>query len=268
MKAVEIKNLNYSYSDGTKALQNINLSIECHKKIAILGSNGSGKTTLLQHLNGLFLPQEGSINIFGKTITGDEIKYIRETIGLVFDNPDNQLFATSVFEDVAFGPRNLKLDEVTVKKRVLSALEEVGMLDYVNRPPYNLSLGQKKRVAIAGVLAMEPKLLILDEPFSGLDPVSSQQLQIILEKLNKNDCTIIISTHDVDFTYSWADEVIILQQGTLLTQGTVELLCDADLMEISLLNTPKFASIFLQTGIFPRTLEEANQIILKLLKGV
>ncbi|WP_026478343.1 energy-coupling factor ABC transporter ATP-binding protein [Alkaliphilus transvaalensis] len=268
MKAIEICNLNYMYQDGTVALHNISLSIDIHKKIALLGSNGSGKTTLLYHLNGLNLPQEGTVKVFGNLISDDNLKVIRKSVGIVFDNPDNQLFATTVYEDLAFGPRNLGYNESIVKDKVTTVLQEVGMETYKERPPFNLSLGQKKKIAIAGVLIMEPEILVLDEPFSGLDPASSKQLEGILRLYHDKGATIIISTHDVDFAYSWADEVIILHHGQLLAKGSIDLLKDKKLMEDGLLEVPTIPTIFESSNYSPKTSKEANEIILNLINKI
>ncbi|EEG78790.1 cobalt ABC transporter, ATPase subunit [Dethiobacter alkaliphilus AHT 1] len=262
MKAVEIRNLNYSYSDGTKALNNLSLSIPRYRRVALLGANGSGKTTLLQHLNGLLLPQDGSVTVMGYyPVDKKHVLKIRQLAGMLFDTPEDQLFSTTVAEDVAFGPRNLELDEQTVNSRVRRAMELAGITDLADKPPYNLSLGQKKRVAIAGVLAMEPELLIFDEPFSGLDPRFAAQLMDLLEKLFHQKCTIIITTHDVDMAYAWADHVIILSKGQVLAEGTAELLQDKDLMTEASLNVPMLATAFSGTDMAPRTPAEANQLL-------
>lgn len=262
MKAVEVNNLCYAYGDGTEALKNLSLSIAKHKRVALLGANGSGKTTLLHHLNGLIMPQQGSVKIMDYHVNKKELKKIRQLVGMLFDNPDDQLFSTTVAEDVAFGPRNLELEEKTVQQRVQQALEMVDIIDLINKPPYNLSLGQKKRVAIAGVLAMEPELLIFDEPFSGLDPKSANQLMYLLEKLYEEGRTIIITTHDVDMAYAWADQVIILAKGRVLADGSYELLQEKDLMLEASLNTPMLVTAFNGTGMFPRTPQEANQLFM------
>lgn len=262
MKAVDIRGLSYSYDDGTKALINLSLNVTRGKRVVLLGANGSGKTTLLHHLNGLLLPQDGYISVMGLQVNKKNLRKIRQLTGMLFDNPDNQLFSTSVFEDVAFGPRNLELDEITVQKRVKEALELVKITDLADKPPYNLSLGQKKRAAIAGVLAMQPDLLVFDEPFSGLDPMAGLHLMVLLKALHNQGKTIIITTHDVDMAYSWADQIIILAEGQVLAEGPVSLLRDKDLMAKACLVVPVLATIFRGTGLYPRTPEEANKLLL------
>ena len=261
MKAVEVINVSYAYCDGTRALKNLSLSLPKNRRIALLGANGSGKTTLLQHFNGLLLPQEGSVNVMGYNVQKKQVKKIRQLVGMLFDNPEDQLFSTTVAEDVAFGPRNLGLDEQEVALRVNKALEEVCITDLADKPPYNLSLGQKKRVAIAGVLAMDAELLIFDEPFSGLDPKFSRQLMVLLEKLYHNGRTIIITTHDVDMAYAWADCVVILYDGRVLAEGDSDLLRDETLMAEASLDLPVLAAAFNGTDMVPHTPEEANRLL-------
>lgn len=261
LKVVEIKGLKYTYPDGTVALKDINLDIEKGKKVAILGSNGSGKSTLLQHLNGLIIPQEGRIKINGIEVNKENLNEIRRKLGFVFDNPDNQLFATTVFEDVAFGPRNLKLEESVVFNRVDKVLSIVGIKELMEKQPHNLSLGQKRKAAIAGVLAMEPEVLVFDEPFSGLDPISLTQFLETLDKLYKLNHSLIITTHDVDIAYSWADEIVIINNGKILKQGDISLLEDKELLKIANLKLPTLYEIFSNTNIRVRNIEDAKEKI-------
>ena len=261
MKAVEIRGLSYTYPDGTAALKDINMDILPNKRTAILGANGSGKTTLIYHLNGIFLPQEGRVSIGGLPVEKKNLEEIRRRLGLLFDNPDNQLFSTTVYNDIAFGPRNLKLKEEEVEARVLRVLKNIGIKDLKDRPPYNLSLGQKKKVAIAGLLAMEPEILVCDEPFSGLDPRSGGQLMEIINNLNSRGTTLVIITHDVNMAYAWAEQVIIMKEGKILVEGDSSLLRDEDLMKEASLETPLLADVFQGTGLYPRTAREASRLI-------
>lgn len=261
MIAVQLKDLSYSYHDGTRALQKISLNIQKGKKTAILGSNGSGKTTLLYHFNGTFIPQSGSVMVAGYEVNKENLRQIRQKVGLLFDNPDNQLISTTVYNDVAFGPRNLKLNKEEVAKRVHNALRKVGMGDLQDKPPHNLSLGQKKKAAIAGLLAMEPELLVCDEPFSGLDSRATGQLTAIFDKLTSGGCTLVFSTHDVDLAYAWADEVAILHEGSLLAAGDPGLLADSNIMGKALLNIPMLAALFKDGEHRPRNLAEAMDLL-------
>ncbi len=268
MNAVDITGLRYNYDDGTEALKDIHLKIEKNRKTAILGSNGSGKTTLIYHLNGIFLPQQGQVTVMGYPIKKETLPIIRQQVGLLFDNPDNQLFSTTVFNDIAFGPRNLKLREEEVLSRTSRAMKLVNIEGLKDKPPYNLSLGQKKKVAIAGVLAMEPEMMVCDEPFSGLDPYSTGQMIEILNDLNLKGATLILSTHDVNLAFTWADQVIIMKEGKVLAAGEVELLTDRELMLQAFLEVPMLAQIFEDTGFKPRNTEEAADIIKSKFKKV
>lgn len=261
VKLVEINNLRYSYPDGSLALDGINLSIERGRRVAILGANGSGKSTLLEHLNGLILPQEGEVFIDGIRLDKKSLWEVRRKLGLVFDNPDDQLFATTVFEDVAFGPRNLKLDEAKVREKVEEVLEVIGIIDLRDKQPHNLSLGQKRKAAIGGVLSMEPDILVFDEPFSGLDPGSLEQFIGILDRLYDLGHSLIVTTHDVDIAYSWADEIIIINKGRVLSQGGPELLEDEDLLKEANLRLPSLYRIFANTNIRVRNIDQAREQI-------
>jgi len=263
MYALEIENLCYTYPDLTPALKGINLKVREAKKTAILGTNGSGKTTLIYHINGLIPVQQGSVKVRGKVVNKESVKDIRRLVGLLFDSPDNQLFSTTVFSDIAFGPRNLRLTENEVSKRVENILAALGIDKLAERPPYCLSLGQKKRVAIAGLLTMEPQLLVCDEPFSGLDPAVAAQFRDLLDQLKSDGKTLLYSTHDVDLAYAWADEVVVMKGGTVLAAGAVELLQDDRLMEKACLQLPVLARLFKNSGYSPRTVEEAAQMLAK-----
>lgn len=266
MGILEIEGLSYTYPDQTKALEDISLSIAPHQRVALLGANGSGKSTLIQHLNGLLLPQRGSITVKGIPVTKAHLPQIRKTVGIVFDHPDEQLFSTSVYEDVAFGPRNLGLTEAQVKERVERVLSLIAIEDLRDRPPYNLSLGQKKKVAIAGVLAMEPEIMVFDEPFSGLDPASLKGFMALLDQLHALGHTILIATHDVDLIYSWAESCIILQGGKILTQGPITLLEDSNLMETASLSIPTLVEIFADITPKPRTVPAAREQVASLVR--
>jgi cobalt/nickel transport system ATP-binding protein len=261
MYALEIENLCYTYPDLTLALKGINLKVREAKKTAILGANGSGKTTLIYHINGLIPVQQGSVKVRGKIVNKESVKYVRRLVGLLFDSPDNQLFSTTVFSDIAFGPRNMRLAETEVNKRVEKILTVLGIDELAERPPYCLSLGQKKRVAIAGLLTMEPQLLVCDEPFSGLDPAVANQFRDLLDQLISGGKTLLYSTHDVDLAYAWADEVIVMKGGSILAAGPVELLQDDRLMEKACLQLPVLARLFKNSVYSPRTVEEAAQML-------
>ncbi|OEF98026.1 energy-coupling factor ABC transporter ATP-binding protein [Desulfuribacillus alkaliarsenatis] len=262
--AAEIKGISYCYPDSTKALHQVSLSIPEGAKVAILGANGCGKSTLLYHLNGLLLAQTGNVKIFGSEVNEENIQQIREKVGFVFANPDSQLFATSVREDIAFGPRNQRLNEEEVQMRANKAMEQVGIKNLAERPPQNLSLGQKKRVAIAGVLAMHPDILVFDEITVGLDPASKRELFEILANLEQQGKTLIISTHDVDLAFQWASEIVVMADGKICATGSGDLLRDKELVARTALETPQVAEIFSETSYRPKSVTEAKQIVNRL----
>lgn len=213
--------VSFRYPDGTTALNNCSLTIRHGTRTAVLGANGAGKTTMFLHLNGILRPTAGHVCWEGTSLDYSRrgMRELRSRVGLVFQNPDSQLFSASVREDVSFGPMNLNLEKNIVRERVEEALSAVGMTESADKPVHNLSYGQKKRVCIAGVLAMQPEVLVLDEPMAGLDAAMQEELTSVLERLHASGMTIIIATHDLDFAYGWADEVIVLQSGHLLAHG-------------------------------------------------
>lgn len=223
---IKIEKVSYIYSPGTpfeiKALNDISLSIEDKSFTAIIGQTGSGKSTLIQHFNGLIVPTEGTV-IINNVTTEDkkDRKKIRTQVGIVFQYPEHQLFEETVFEDVAYGPKNMGFDEGEVKRRVEEALLSVGLeLDLLDKSPFDLSGGQMRRVAMAGVLAMKPKILILDEPTAGLDPQTRKNVLNLIKDLRENhDITIIIVTHDMEEVANFADRVIVLHKGKIVIDG-------------------------------------------------
>ncbi|GAB6153587.1 ATP-binding cassette domain-containing protein [Desulfosporosinus burensis] len=218
---LEAVDLDYSYPDGTKALRNMNLHVQKGEKLAILGSNGAGKSTLFMQFNGIYRPNSGSIKYQGQDISykNKALIELRKKVGIVFQDPDSQLFSASVYQDISFGPLNLGLAEEEVKERVKQALTDTETTDLEDKPTHLLSYGQKKRVSIAGVLAMEPEVIIFDEPTAGLDPRHSQEFMQLLERLSIEGKMIILSTHDVDLAYSWSNRLVIMSSGEIIAQG-------------------------------------------------
>lgn len=269
MYAIEFQNVTYQYPNGMDALKNISLKIPIGAKVALLGPNGAGKSTLLHHLNGLKLPQKGKVKIMGEELSKKNVSTIRQKVGLVFQDPDDQVFSSTVLEDVEFGPRNLKKSEEEIQEVCLAALGNVGMLEHKERAPYHLSYGQKKRVAIAGILAMKPDIVILDEPMSYLDPQGQDDVAGLLQGLNFLGKTILLSTHDVNFASSWADLVIILKDGELLNIGEVDLLVNEEIIRKANLHLPVIARVFkmLPEGFskLPKNEQEAVRLLSKIL---
>lgn len=222
MKVVETKHLTYQYPDGTIALNKINFAASKGKIVMLLGPNGAGKSTLFLHLNGILQPTSGSLEIDGAPVSykRQDLMKLRQKVGIVFQNPDDQLFAPTVQEDVAFGPMNMDLSKQEVKVRVKEALNRVGMENFEKKAPHLLSGGQKKRVAIAGILAMRPEIMVLDEPTSGLDPKGAFQIMKLLLRLNKEGMTIVIATHDVDIVPIYAHEVYVINEGEIIKKGS------------------------------------------------
>src|SRR5665648_201533 len=219
--AIEVKNLIYSFPDGTTAIDGIDLRIKTGAKVAFLGSNGAGKSTLFLHFNGSLRPTSGEIALNGAPLSYDtaSLQRIRKDVGMVFQNPDEQVFAPTVRQDVAFGPLNLDISKDVVRRDVDHVLKLTGMDKFADKPPHHLSRGQKKRVAIAGVLVMEPDVIVLDEPTSDLDPVGSEEMMELLDELNQRGKTIIISTHDVELAYQWSDYIYVLNGGRIVAEG-------------------------------------------------
>jgi len=212
---ISIKDLTYVYPDGTRALNGVDLDVRENESCALAGRNGAGKSTLLLHLNGTLSAKNGTVMIDGLKADAKNLKKIRRLVGIVFQNPDDMLFFPTVFEDVAFGPRNLGLGEDEVGERVTSALEAVGMGGFQDRNPHHLSIGQKKRTAIAAIISMKPKVIVFDEPTSNLDPRGKKEINELIKSL---DCTKIISTHDMELAQE-CDTVHIIDDGRIVYSG-------------------------------------------------
>ena len=235
------KNLSYTYPDGTHALKNINMEIYKGQKVAIMGPNGAGKSTLFSHFNGLTEPTSGHVEVDGKAIKYDRdtLLEVRQKVGIVFQDPNDQLFAPTVKEDVAFGPMNLGLDYEEVEKRVDEALTLVGMEKFKDKTPHHLSGGQQKRVAIAGIIAMRPEIMILDEPTAGLDPEGVEKVLDILNNLNKEGMSIVISSHDIEMVNEFAEKIFVLNNGEILESGDKhEIFSNKELLKKAHLKAP------------------------------
>ncbi|MEI7432701.1 MAG: ATP-binding cassette domain-containing protein [Methanomicrobiales archaeon] len=223
MHLIETRDLCYTYPGNVTALHHVNFIAPRKARIAVIGSNGAGKSTLFKHFNGIFKPTSGSVLVQGEPITKTNIRNVRKFVGIVFQNPDDQIFSPTVEQDVAFGPTNLGLDEETVQHRVEEALHIVGIEHLANRVPHHLSGGEKKRVAIAGVVAMEPQVLVLDEPTAGLDPQGVRDFNHFCNSLSqKYGLTVIFSTHDVSLVPEIADYVYVMNKGSIMASGTIE----------------------------------------------
>ena len=273
---LEVKNIKYSYTKDYQALKGVSLKVEKGEMVALLGKNGAGKSTLFLHLNGIYEPDEGQVFIDGEELKYDKKSLLkfRQKVGIVFQNPDDQIFAPTVEEDVAFGPLNLKLPMEEVQKRVKESLARVGMSGFEKKAPHHLSGGQKKRVAIAGILAMKPEIMVLDEPTAGLDPQGVRGLSKLLKELNEEGITIIISTHEVDLVPNYAKRVFVMVDGLLIAEGTPkEIFAQPEILDKANLEVPIVTELFHDlekegfdmNNDYPLTIDEAKEKFLELL---
>ncbi|MCG8351494.1 MAG: energy-coupling factor ABC transporter ATP-binding protein [Chloroflexales bacterium] len=227
--ALDVHDLRYCYPDGTEALRGINIRIASGEKVALVGPNGAGKSTLLLHLNGVLRCTDGAVRIGGDPVNDTTVRTIRARVGMVFQDPDDQLFSPTVFDDVAFGPLHMGLPEGEVYQRVSWALEQVGMSGFEQRMPHHLSIGQRKRVSLATVLSMQPSILALDEPSAGLDPRARRSLVALLQELPQ---AMLVSTHDMRLVQEVFPRMVILAEGKIAADGpSADLLTDSALLE-------------------------------------
>ncbi len=241
MRLLEARELTHTYPGGVHALNQLSLYVERGRRLAILGANGSGKTTLLLHLNGTLRPHSGQVLLEGEPTGYDAVALTawRRRVGLVLQNADDQLFAATVAEDVSFGPLNLGMSEAEARQRVDYALAALHIHNLADRPTHMLSFGQKKRVAIAGLLAMQPEILLLDEPTAGLDHQGTEDLLIVLEELSSRHTTLVFTTHDVELAFRFADEVALFEGGRTLAHGpTADILSNPELLRSAHLGAP------------------------------
>jgi len=242
--SLEIKDLAFAYPDGNQALFGVNLTVGQGERVALLGPNGAGKTTLVMHMNGIHPAAHGEVRVAGQLVDASDkanLRSIRSKVGIVFQDPDDQLFMPTVGEDVAFGPYNMGFRGDELEKVVIEALELVGMVEFKDRPPHHLSFGQRRRVAVATVLAMKPEILVLDEPSSNLDPASRRELADILRSLA---ITIVMVTHDLPYALELCERAVILSGGIIVAdKKTREILVDKDLLSAHRLELPVGFSI-------------------------
>ena len=243
-KSLEISGLAYAYPDGNQALFGVNLSINQGERVALLGPNGAGKTTLVLHLNGIIPTMQGQVRVAGEVVdskNAESIKSVRHKVGIVFQDPDDQLFMPTVGQDVAFGPYNAGLRGLELERAVNEALELVGMSEFIDRPPHHLSFGQRRRVAVATVLAMKPEILVMDEPSSNLDPAARRELAEIITSLN---ITLLMVTHDLPFANELCQRAVILSAGVVAADDEItRVLSDKQLLTAHRLELPKGFSL-------------------------
>ena len=270
---ISVKNVKFSYPAGVKAINDVSLEIKKGERIALLGPNGSGKSTLILLIAGLLSPEKGEIKVLGEDTTSKSFQKLRQKVGIVFQDPDDQLFNQSVIEDVAYGPKNLRVPENIIQERCQHILEDIGIGHLKSRPPHRLSFGEKKKVSLATALVLRPELLILDEPTANLDLVSRRGLIDMLNELSAEGTTIVISTHDVEALPELADRVIVVSHGSLLGSGEMhKILQDKTLLASAGLELPSIARLFTKlkdlglTHEIPITYEEAVSLLQKELK--
>jgi cobalt/nickel transport system ATP-binding protein len=268
---LKIKDLHYVYGSGEAALNGVSLDISEGEKIAVIGSNGAGKSTFFLNINGVLTPEHGEISYRGSVINKKNINELRKNIGIVFQDADNQIIASTVFSEVSFGPMNLKLKKEEVAERVEEALAYMNISDFRNRPPHYLSGGEKKRVSIADIIAMKSEIIIFDEPTASLDPLNARMLEEVLNKIEQEGKTMMISTHDVDFAYRWAQRAIVFCQGKIIADGTpLEIFKNKEVLERANLKQPVMLEIyeslvkrqlFKDEGAYPKSVQEFNELL-------
>lgn len=242
---LKVENLCYTYGNKKRALNGISVDIHQGEKIAVVGSNGSGKSTFFLNINGVLSPEHGKIIYRNTVINKKSLKQLRKNIGIVFQDADNQIIASTVMAEVAFGPMNLKLPREEVKKRVDEALEYMNISDFKDRPAHYLSGGEKKRVSIADIIAMKSEIIVFDEPTAALDPLNAMMLEKVLGKLALGGKTMLISTHDVDFAYRWADRVLVFSKGEIIADGTpLEIFKNKGVLKKANLKQPTLLEIY------------------------
>lgn len=244
---VEVKDLRYSYSNGKEALRGVSLQIRQGEKVAVLGANGAGKSTLFLNMNGVLTPTEGEIFYRGALVGHHkkDLNRLRRNIGIVFQDADNQIIAPTVQAEISFGPMNLKLSREEVIHRVNKAMDALNLKSFKDRAPHYLSGGEKKRVTIADILAMEPEIIIFDEPTASLDPVNAQILEDALNQIEQEGTTLLISTHDVDFAYRWASRILVFFDGQIIADGSpVDIFKNQETLDRANLKRPMLLDIY------------------------
>lgn len=258
---IKWKGISFGYQEEKKVLKDVDLSIQKGEKIAVIGSNGAGKSTLFLLLNGILKPESGSYAYKGREIhyTKQEMRMLRKEIGIVFQEPDQQIVSQTVFHEVAFGLMNLGYSKEEVKQRVLAMLEKLNIQDLKDCPPHYLSGGQKKSVTIADILVMEPEVLLFDEPTASLDPLNQENVERILGQIANEGKTIVVSTHDMEFASRFADRILVVGEGTIIGNGTpVEIFSDKNLLSRALVKPPavyEIMKVLKEKKILPNDLE-------------
>lgn len=267
---LSVKKLCFGYGDAGPVLKNVDLDVHRGERLAVIGSNGAGKSTLFLNLNGVLAPDTGEIFLNGKRIGKKDITELRRNVGIVFQDADSQMIASTVYAEVSFGPMNLRLPKEEVRERTMKAMEYMNITHLKDRPPHYLSGGEKKCVSIADIIAMDPDIIIFDEPTVGLDPVNAQILEDVLDRLHGDGKTIILSTHDADLVYRWADRAVVLNDGKIIADSAPDSIFRNDtIMRVAKLRRPAIQEIYdallekalVSENIRPRSADELKAII-------
>lgn len=268
---LKIEDLYYTYGNGKPALNGVSVDIYEGEKIAVIGSNGSGKSTFFLNIDGVLMPEQGKIIYKDMVINKKNLKELRKNIGIVFQDADNQIIASTVMAEVGFGPMNLKLPKDEVLTRVNEALKYMNISHLKDRPPHYLSGGEKKRVSIADIIAMKSEIIIFDEPTAALDPLNSIMLEEVLLKLGDEGKTMLISTHDVDFTYRWAERVLVFNDGKIIADGSpLEIFQNKEILKKANLKQPTMLEVYeslVETGLlkdkkdYPKSIQEFKKML-------
>lgn len=268
---LKIEDIHYTYGNGKSALDGVSVNIYEGEKIAVIGSNGSGKSTFFLNVDGVLTPEQGKVIYRDIVINKKNLKELRKNIGIVFQDADNQIIASTVRAEVGFGPMNLKLPKEEVLKRVDEALEYMNISHLKDRPPHYLSGGEKKRVSIADIIAMKSEIIIFDEPTAALDPLNAMMLEEVLEKLSSEKKTMLISTHDVDFTYRWAERVLVFCEGKIIADGKpLEIFKNKEILKQANLRQPTMLEVYesliekqilKDTKAYPKSIQEFKEIL-------
>ncbi len=271
---LSVRDLHFAYNEEKKALNGIDLDIYEGQKIAVLGSNGAGKSTFFLNINGVLSSDHGDIIYRGEKTTKKNLNNLRKNVGIVFQDADNQIVASTVMGEVSFGPMNLRLPKDEVIRRVDKALAYMNISNFKDRPPHYLSGGEKKRVSIADIIAMESEIIIFDEPTAALDPLNAAMLEEVLGKMSEEGRTMLISTHDVDFAYRWAERAIVFSGGKIIADGTpLEIFQREDILEQASLKHPMMFDVFnamkdkglvKDENAYPRNVQEFQEMISKM----
>lgn len=269
-KLLWTENICYSYEEDMPVLDRVSTAFYAGEKVAVIGSNGSGKSTFFLNLNGVLTPDHGTVWYHGRAIGKKEKNLLRRHVGFVFQDADQQIIAPTVMEEVSFGPMNLKLGKEEVRQRTINAMEAMSLMEMSERAPHNLSGGQKKRVSIADIIAMEPEVILFDEPTTALDPVNQQMLEQVLGEMSLTGKTLIVSTHDVDFAYRFADRILVFDKGQIIADGRPEqIFTRKEVLEQAGLKVPMMLEIsnllrkqgVLEERCYPRTPGELESIL-------